>query len=529
MTRREEFKRRRGTIIALIVVAAVVWLWAIVSIVNAADLYMGPPSASPGGSSGSCTTSGSACDVWRVLEIATCGQTLQINNGIYQGTRYMMDFALATVGSRVCSAASPIQIVTESDGGAFFDGEFLRRPMRTHAISYWYFDGFDAGNSSNSVFANTSTVAGASNNLIVRRVCFSNAKPVPGAPIPPQNEHVIDFSFIDSSLFVDVCGFGTGRTVITDYGEDTTHNANNVFRRVWLRWEGFPVSNNSDGTFCAPTPPLQYGYLTKGPAIWENIISIHDPEQYNLATWGTWTSCSSGVPYAPGITPARGASTFTYPGGAYTFRGLIVYGYNGFTSVGQTAMRNGEAWTYSIAAPSTFVDFYHDSRSQANGTGLVFFCTAAVAPACTSNSADRLTNIRVSTGTAPQYDTFGTAVPTNSNDCIATSGATGASLGGCPSFYTGDTPGTGARNCFRYVNGVLTSTPLWPWPMDGRIKAALARAKAAGTGGSDLAGIAGTGYDANTVTSEIVSRYGAIPLACSGALPPPAPTNFVVN
>ena len=28
--------------------------------------------------------------------------------------------------------------------------------------------------------------------------------------------------------------------------------------------------------------------------------------------------------------------------------------------------------------------------------------------------------------------------------------------------------GTGARLRNRYVDGVLTSTPLWPWPMEGR-------------------------------------------------------------
>jgi len=87
----------------------------------------------------------------------------------------------------------------------------------------------------------------------------------------------------------------------------------------------------------------------------------------------------------------------------------------------------------------------------------------------------------------------------------------------------GDGPGgaQGARNCYDYVDGQLQDgqggrplAPLWPWPMDDRIKAALARANAAGTGGSPLAGVVGPGYAANTATSEIVSRYGAIPAQC---------------
>jgi hypothetical protein len=96
-----------------------------------------------------------------------------------------------------------------------------------------------------------------------------------------------------------------------------------------------------------------------------------------------------------------------------------------------------------------------------------------------------------------------------------------------PNFYTGDGPGgiLGARNCFEYTGGYtaggesatvsLSSTKLWPWRMDDRIKAALARNRAAGRGGSALAGGAGSGYQAATVTSEIASRYGPIPAACN--------------
>jgi hypothetical protein len=99
-------------------------------------------------------------------------------------------------------------------------------------------------------------------------------------------------------------------------------------------------------------------------------------------------------------------------------------------------------------------------------------------------------------------------------------------LSNLPNFYTGVGPGgiQGARNCYQYRGGVLqdgtggtTATPLWPWPMDDRIKLALARTRALGLGGSPLAGGAGPGYAANTVTSEIASRYGAIPSQCSQA------------
>ena len=97
------------------------------------------------------------------------------------------------------------------------------------------------------------------------------------------------------------------------------------------------------------------------------------------------------------------------------------------------------------------------------------------------------------------------------------------SLSACPNIYTGVGPdGTvGASLCYRYENGVLQdgtggtiAKPLWPWPMDSRIKAARARAKAQGVGGSALVGTQGNFYSDQTVTSEIVSRYGEIPAQC---------------
>ena len=33
--------------------------------------------------------------------------------------------------------------------------------------------------------------------------------------------------------------------------------------------------------------------------------------------------------------------------------------------------------------------------------------------------------------------------------------------------------GEGARLTYQYVNGVMTTDPLWPWPMEGRIQAEL--------------------------------------------------------
>ena len=63
--------------------------------------------------------------------------------------------------------------------------------------------------------------------------------------------------------------------------------------------------------------------------------------------------------------------------------------------------------------------------------------------------------------------------------------------------------------CKRYEQGQLTNEPLWPWPMDARIKAARAS----------------SGARPLEVTAEIEQALGPIPAACkTGGGPPPGDT-----
>jgi hypothetical protein len=69
--------------------------------------------------------------------------------------------------------------------------------------------------------------------------------------------------------------------------------------------------------------------------------------------------------------------------------------------------------------------------------------------------------------------------------------------------------GTNAANiCKRYVNGILTPEPLWPWPMDQRIKEAIDQARAMQTSPRSplLTG--------NSVTAEVQALFGEIPSQC---------------
>ncbi len=58
--------------------------------------------------------------------------------------------------------------------------------------------------------------------------------------------------------------------------------------------------------------------------------------------------------------------------------------------------------------------------------------------------------------------------------------------------------GVGASICYRYVDGVLTNEPLWPWPMQGRIEAATDRSL----------------WDTADVNAEIEAVFGPVPEEC---------------
>lgn len=448
------------------------------------------------------------------LSQAQPGWTLCMTDGTYQGSAGMIvppAGRSGTAGS-TCGPSGTgscvITVMAANDGAVFIDGQFALGPLVLNGNNWWSLQGFDVGNSDtgHDVFS-----VKASNNSTFRRICASNVQ-----VILPTAANTSIFQPIDSAnnTYEDICLFGTGRTMFTDFSQNAP-SSSNVYRRFWIRSEGYPANypgnpNTFDGIG-------QYNYVQFGSgngSIIENMIWVWDPEQYNLSTWGSyalntgfalWSQRFQTVPDTPN----------------YQQKGMIFYGYDGFTASGQTAFDTGIFfhWFNARYWSNTIADIFIDGRSQGQSNTIWLECNGGTAAQCANNTADRITTIvgpglgghqgtndvNGLGGAGPNFGSSAGAV-SNFNECT--------SLGTCPNFYTGDTPGTGARNCFQYKNGALTSTPLWPWPMDVRIKAALARAHAAGTGGSPLSGLGGSFYAANTVTSEIASRYGAVPSQC---------------
>jgi hypothetical protein len=69
--------------------------------------------------------------------------------------------------------------------------------------------------------------------------------------------------------------------------------------------------------------------------------------------------------------------------------------------------------------------------------------------------------------------------------------------------------GGGARLQYQYVNGTLGNTPLWPWPMEDRIKTEFADPSLFQADG--VAGRVWNNFSVTGIITSILQQYGALP------------------
>src|SRR4029077_1780172 len=308
--------------------------------------------------------------------------------------------------------------------------------------------------------------------------------------------------------------FGWGRNTFIPFEDQTKDN---VLRRIWLRWDGYP---DGAGATC-PGPTVQTQYHTHhSNDIYENFINIFSGGLYKSLYSGPGDSNHMNGYPCNGLGAGWVTRTGMLDGVAGpSWIGQIIYGYSTNNDIIGNSEGIGMRSRYTAMR---IADAFVDGRwSRLDNTNFnIYACDVAdpadnnlaIAGSCSQLFIDRVTSV-INPGQSTGALGPSGANLSNIHECT--------SLGSCPSFYTGDGPSTGSRACFEYANGTLTSTPLWPWRMDDRIKQAISRSGI----GPTLSGTAGTGYGANTVTSENVSRYGAVPSQClRGGVSPLAPS-----
>jgi hypothetical protein len=382
------------------------------------------------------------------------GDTLILHDGVYANS-----LLISGVNAR---PSAPITIEAEHDGQAILDGggdSSDDAVLEIKDSSYITVEGLVVRNGGQDVVGvyNADT-----DHIILRRVTAYNA----GA----GNYHVFDVAFgANHVLLEDDAGWGRGRYIFIAYHANTV-----TFRRTWARW--------TTQSHFSPAPRSCYGVYGSSNTTLENTICTHDlPDQpsqdFFTAAWET----SDGP--ATNNTRYLGVMFFD------NWEGLWVN-----DSAGQnTQISNSYFANNRQQGPYT--------TSQDHGDGIIWnsphggsitnstFVNNEVGISRQDGSPTISNSVFVNNGTAILDDPGHShlAFWQNYNSMIAPTDTQldpgyavkkygrGAYLfvPACSPLTHAGPGGTalGANILYRYQNGVLTAQPLWPWPMEERIKA----------------------------------------------------------
>jgi hypothetical protein len=481
--------------------------------------------ASPSGG-GRGRTSSTPFTIQRFWSVASPGRTLCLLNGTYTGATGMIKPPDGLRGT----STSPITIRAVNDGEVLIDGEFARAPVDFRNNSWLIIEGLNLKNGRSNVVRLADGGYGfgpgtGSNDNILRRIVGWDAD-------ARFNIALAEMAGADRNLFEDSAFFGAARNTWHVY-----RGWDNICRRCWVRLEA-TLANWSAGPVHAFQPSYSPGGAGAGRTVLENVIAtwyaLSMPQTYH--PWNGWDNCWSSGPAGTcnnqQLTDHAMSTQRTGPLGEEADAGDIK---NNKVLGSLFYLRSGD----SISTASNATTVFGMRRGIGHTLQDVL---AVISPGYTgatsilafdfgSQSGTGACNATTCTGTANRITAIGPRSPLN---VIGTAGATnctssqGWTLTNC---YAGATVPTDSRNpftgtaaanlCYRYLNGVrqdgtggTTVQPLWPWPMDQRIKAALADAGSYAGPCVKCSGGRRSRVGTADVTADIEALLGPIPAAC---------------
>jgi hypothetical protein len=373
------------------------------------------------------------------------GDTLLLMDGIYHQT--------LAPNVRDGEPGLPIIIKAQNDGQAIVEGDNQRIPVSLrHEANGWHIgnwfviEGIVARNSSGSVYL----IQGNYNYL--RRVSGYNAN-------TDGNDHVYVLTG-DNNLVEDCVAAGTGRKMIMAFMSE-----NNIIRRCladWQQWDGrewhdcwpwgdgielynssYNIIENSISYSRNPTQAInvlaQGGVHSIGNKVLGSIaIMVGMHEDGTPMDWGDTR---------PQPTEYTCVRNFNWPGQR-----------SGFNVYESGSMVRDNLW--------------QDILSWGNaGLGLSWI-RGVTSPDTGNNSINRATVLN--NGLDNPVVWGGIGIDALQADLDRFGNVTNSYI---ETIYTGSTNtsmnGEGARLTYRYVDGLMTNIPLWPWPMEDRIQAEL--------------------------------------------------------
>jgi len=404
-------------------------------------------------------------------------------DGIYQGGASMITPPAGVSGA----SGSPITIRALNDGQVLIDGQFTNYPVHMSSGNSWFvFEGFNAKSGFLAVVRN----ANGSNNNVYRRIVAWDTD-------IRLNASVFYNIASDSTLLEDVALFGTGATLMEHIG----NTGGITCRRCWGRWEG-------STTNWSPKVVFDMGYELTPNGACENCLVTASSE--SMPASFSVTDGNGGTGLNANCTSETASTTVPCPGPLLRIRSSLTNNFKNARMVGSLIyLRPSDVWnavagmmtipTYGADVSGVYVRHVFSYIAPLNQnfgrTWGIDLNQTTSAP--TELSADRITSVA---GAAPRF---------TANWAVGNS-VHGTSLAAVPSPWTGS---TGAQLCNRWINGQETTTPLWPWPMNDRIKWAT---QSAGSYTGPCLNCSG-GRAARTqmdVQAEVENLLGSIPSQC---------------
>jgi hypothetical protein len=346
---------------------------------------------------------------------------------------------------------NPITIRALNEGKVLIDGQFSR------AAVYFRFNtdirviGVNVCCGRPGIYANRTK-----RMSFLRVIAWDQHRPGDPPDVSAGNPITVDGTGTEDTLFEDCAAFGMGQRMFRN-----AFRSNRVtVRRCWFRFEGH------EGT----EPSSTFNLLRDSGAITvENSLF-------------TWDASRGGAHQQTGIV-VGGTSGENPPGSPVRLLGSIVY------VRPDSANNNPFGIHFHAGSTTATLNNVVVYTAPLTGTRPIQLDTPGTQ---NNNTASNITTIRHPNAPASRYSTFR---GNNRQEYTSLSGI---------NIYTG----TGARVCKRYFNGSLTNEPLWPFPMDQRIKEAIdiARATQLNPQSPLLIG--------NSLTAEIEEIFGPIPSSC---------------
>jgi len=360
------------------------------------------------------------------------GDTLVLLDGTYVGAESMINPPRGLCGTE----KAPITMRAANDGKVTLDGRGTERPAALSGNDWFVLEGFNAHHAKSTVVE-----LGRSNHCVVRRVC--------GWDADDDNTNIFAAHYGEHNLFEDCAGWGVARkTFSCSQGGNYT-----TFRRCFAVWEGC----HAVGPKMAFTLFYNSHHITAENCIatWNGRLmrQSHTVLGYDGKPYTGWKDGSGkakiltdfGVDQPYGCFgrdridrgPTQGP--FVYGCIAYRLKSQRVVDVSGLFSIGSVAPHDG--WFENCAA-------------------LVEEGAADVRPFALGNVDGR--NLTAIGSKDPAVRGGDVA------NILRATGAEGRAA--WKAMLQPAPPAKGAHLYYCYENGKLTDRPLWPWPMNERIK-----------------------------------------------------------